>query len=249
MNTRPALVLWGDEHTTLRHRRVEAISETAAAGISAGYYPKGYAYTDPNEDAVAIVDGAEATLLVCADGHNGFASSREALLRTLERFSDVPRPDEVSDEELIEFWDEVGHSVIDAGYASGQSESRTTLIVAIAAGHMVRWAAMGDSLLALVSHDGQQVKLLGRRRSHFVGYPMTRAEVTDRLPLGVERMADGWLILATDGLADFVADVDRTLKTATQDAVSASLVVDRLIDAAFEGGAGDNVAAAALRIG
>ena len=69
-------MLWGDEHTQLGERQVTAVSTNAAAGITAGYHKKTWTYTDPNEDAVAVVTGESGTLLVCADGHNGFASSR-----------------------------------------------------------------------------------------------------------------------------------------------------------------------------
>jgi hypothetical protein len=105
---------------------------------------------------------------------------------------------------------------------------------------------MGDSLLATVD-SSVGAMLLCEPVSHFVGYPMTREEVAERLQRGLEPVADGsWVILATDGLTDFVDDVDDSLRGATAGAPDASTVVERLITAAFAGGAGDNVAVAAL---
>jgi hypothetical protein len=99
------VVLWGDELPQLGRRRVEAVSRDAALGLTAGEKPKGYAHTDPNEDAVAVVEGAGVTLLVCADGHNGMAATRAAVEAMLARWGDdVPSPAEVSDEELVSRW-------------------------------------------------------------------------------------------------------------------------------------------------
>jgi serine/threonine protein phosphatase PrpC len=249
MVSRPVVVLWGDEHTKLGEQRVVATSDWAAAGISAGYHQKTWFYTDPNEDAVAVVAGTRATLLACADGHNGFASAREALGAILDRMYEVPAPDQLPDDDLIDLWHELGGRIRAAGQASGQPESRTTLILAIAGEGLLRWAAMGDSLLATVEPTGE-VALLGERRSHFVGFPMTREEVAERLQRGLEPVDDGtWVILASDGLTDFVDDVPDSLRAATGGAPDASAAVERLIAAAFAGGAGDNVAVAALRIG
>jgi serine/threonine protein phosphatase PrpC len=122
------------------------------------------------------------------------------------------------------------------------------VILAIVGERMLRWAAMGDSLLATV-HSSTRVAFLGQRKSHFVGWPMTRDELADRLQRGLQPIADGsWVILATDGLADFVDDLEGVLRSATGDEPDASLAVERLIEAAFAGGAGDNVAVAALHV-
>ena len=153
----------------------------------------------------------------------------------------------MTDEVLIELWDDLGTKIRSAAEAGGQPESRTTLILALAGGGLLRWAAMGDSILALISADGE-VTRLDQPRSHFVGYPMTRDEVSGRLQHGFKRLADGsWIVLATDGLTDFVDDVKGTLRAAAADAPDASAMVERLIDAASAGGAGDNIAALALR--
>jgi hypothetical protein len=85
-----AAVLWGDELPQLGRRRVEALSGRSAAGLTAGRRAKSYAYTDPNEDAVAILEGQRATVVVCADGHNGMTSVRAALAVVLERLAGEP---------------------------------------------------------------------------------------------------------------------------------------------------------------
>jgi len=106
---------------------------------------------------------------------------------------------------------------------------------------------MGDSLLAIV-HDDGSVRFLSQPKSHFVGWPMTRGEVAERLYRGTEMLpASAWVIAATDGLTDFVRGLTQTLVSAASSQASASKVVERLIDAACAGGAGDNVAVAAVR--
>ena len=184
--TRPnRVVLWGDELPQLGRRRVEGLSPRLAAGLTAGAKGKAYKYTDPNEDAVAIVEGDESTLLVCADGHNGIASMRAAMDVVLELIGgEVPSPADLGDEMLVEMWYQAGEAVIAAGKSSRQPESRTTLVVAVAGRGQLRWAAMGDSFLAIVEPDSS-VRKLGKRRSHFVGWPMTPAEVSERLPEGL----------------------------------------------------------------
>jgi ADP-ribosylglycohydrolase/serine/threonine protein phosphatase PrpC len=243
------VVLWGDELPQLGRRRIDAISPRVAAGLTAGAKPKGYVHKDPNEDAVAVIDGAGVTLLVCADGHNGMAATRAAVGAVLTRWVDeVPAPADVSDDDLVALWHAAGQAVIAAGAAAGQPESRATLVVAIVAPGEVRWAAMGDSMLAIVQPYGG-VNFLSKRRSHFVGWPMTPEEVAQRLPRGREDLAgNAWVILATDGLTDFVGDVEKTLVRAADASAGASRVVERLIDAACKGGAGDNVAVIAARV-
>ena len=243
------VVLRGDDLPQLGRRRVEAISPRLAAGLTAGAKPKSYTYTDPNEDAVLIVDSGDVTLLVCADGHNGMASTRAAIDAVLRRWGEgPPRPEEVGDDELVALWHTAGEAVIAAGAAAGQPDSRTTLVVAVIATGAIRWATMGDSMLAVVEPRGE-VTFLGERRSHFVGWPMSPTEVAQRLPRGREDVrSDSWVILATDGLTDFVADLEGTLARAVEASPEASTVVERLIEAACEGGAGDNVAVVAARL-
>jgi hypothetical protein len=243
-----AAVLWRDELQELGKRRVEALSALCAVGLTAGEKSKSWSHTDPNEDGIAAIERDDRALLVCADGHNGVASTRAAIDVVLSQLGSVPAPGSIADENLVELWFTANLRVIDAGRKAGQPESRTTLIVALVdSDGVMRWAAMGDSLLAIVGPDGL-VRRLGRPRSEFVGWPMTPEEVADRLQRGHEQLPDGaWVIAASDGLTDFVPDIDRALARAA-DGLDASSVVARLLAAACAGGAGDNVAVAAFRV-
>ena len=239
-------MLWGDELPRIGERRVEALSPLAAAGLTAGARKKGYRHVDPNEDVVAVVERDGATLVVCADGHNGMAASRTAVACVLEALEALPGLAAADEHVLLGVFQQANERVLAAGPAAGQPESRTTLVVAVLSDGRLTWAAMGDSLLALVT-DGR-VELLGRRRSHFIGYPMTPAEVAERLPRGaVELAGDTWVIAASDGLADFVLDLRGLLAEVAGPRADAAQVVEHLIGAACAGGAGDNVAVAAVR--
>jgi ADP-ribosylglycohydrolase/serine/threonine protein phosphatase PrpC len=241
------IVLWGDEHTSLGGRSVESPIPQVSIGLSAGIRKKSYAHTDPNEDAVAVSLTPDSTLVILADGHNGMASTRAAVSVVLERLGAVLAPAEISDQDLIDLWTEAGERVRADAKAAGQPQSRTTLIVVLIAGGLARWAAMGDSMLATVSARGD-VTMLSERHSWFVGYPMTGDEVDARLARGVAELSDGsWLLAASDGLTDFVSGLKHTLVDATAGRARAAAVVEQLIDAAFAGNAGDNVAIAAVR--
>jgi len=242
------VVLWGDALPQIGRRRVEALSSRAAAGLTAGGKKKAYGHTDPNEDAVAIVEREGTTLIVCADGHNGMAATRAAVETALHVLETLPSPDTMSDDALVDLWLAANDRVLAAGREANQHESRTTLVVAVVGQGVVRWAAMGDSLLAIVSDDAT-VQFLSRPKSHFVGWPMTRDDIVERLPRGTLNIdADAWVVAATDGLTDFVSGLQATLTGAADATVGASRVVERLIDAACAGGAGDNVAVAAVRV-
>jgi serine/threonine protein phosphatase PrpC len=240
------VVLWGDDHLSLGDRRVVALSDRCAIGLSAGDQPKVYAHMDPNEDGIAAVERTDTNLLICADGHNGVTSIHAAIDTLLEQLGSLPSPNELSDDRLVDVWLEANQRVIEAGRSAGQPESRTTLILVLAGDGVMRWAAMGDSLLAVVDSGGA-VRRLNRARSHFVGWPMTRLEVAGRLQRGTEGLADGTVITATDGLTDFVPDLDRALAhAASYD--RASSTADLLLQAAFARGAGDNVAVGVVRV-
>lgn len=240
-------VIWGDEHPKLGSRCIESAGPNVALGLTAGALKKGYKHTDPNEDAVAVIQGRDATALLCADGHNGIASVRAAVEVALDRLGPAPSLATLSDETLVDLWFEAGEAVQRAAADTGQPDSRTTLVLAVVGERTLRWAAMGDSFLALVMPDGT-VQRLGNPRHHFVGWPMSHDEVDKRLTRGTLQVVDGsWVILASDGLTDFAADLDAHLASTAADDPSAEVFVDQLIDSACAGGAGDNVAVVAMR--
>ena len=251
----------GEDLPHLGRRQLEAFDRDLAAGITAGARKKSYAATDPNEDAVRVFRADGATVILVADGHNGESSARVAcdvIASLLEE--DQHAVDTEAD--LVELLTGTNGAVRSATAALGQPESRTTLVLAVVRGSRVRWASMGDSLVLLVEPDGT-VQRLGTPRHRFLGWPMDAHDVLAAVDHGEETLpADGWLVLASDGLTDFVDDPAEAVRAATRLELLAHVddedlrealrptairVVDELIDAACDGGAGDNVAVVALR--
>ncbi len=240
------LDLLGVELTQLDRRRVETLSTHVAGGLTRGRLPKDYAHTDPNEDALVVVESDYGTLIVCADGHNGHTSSHAAVNEVLHRLGTTPAVADLSDDELVELWACVGDRIRTESAAAGQPESRTTLAIALLSGDTLRWATMGDSLIAMVTEDG--VTRLGEPRPHFVGWPMNRDEIDERLQRGTRFLRpQDWVVVASDGYSDFVPSVEGGLREAAASAGTASQFVDMLIEQACSAGAGDNVAVGAAQ--
>lgn len=244
-----AVTLWGREHVAYGDIVVRDAGPGSAVALTRGLHPKPYRYTDPNEDVVAAVTGPRAALLVVADGHNGAASSEVAVATVLERLGDDPPPADLDDEEMVRLFHDVGWAVLHATTALDRArrESRTTLSVALVAGGVLQWAAMGDS--PVVVADLESAHELTVPTHHFVGWPLPAGQVDRLLQRGRTPVSDeAWVAVLSDGFSNFTggrttADaVHRVLATAgTAEAGAAELV-----QAAFAGGAGDNVAAAVL---
>ncbi len=83
-------VLWGEDHVEYGEYGIEALGQDVALGISRGALPKPYWALDPNEDAVTAAIGREATLIACADGHNGFDSVRPAIESVRKSIGEPP---------------------------------------------------------------------------------------------------------------------------------------------------------------
>lgn len=238
------LALWGNELPDLGRRRVDVLSTRAAVGLTAGAKSKACAHTDPNEDVVAVVARDDVTLLVCADGHNGATSSHVAVETVVAWFADAPDP--VSDN-LVDVFASANDAVLRAGPAAGQSESRTTLIVALVGQGTAHWAAMGDSMLITVT-DGRGVEFHTRRESLFVGWPMTRDELISRMQRGTIGLdGETWLVAATDGYSDFVPSVETFAPLAIGPDATPATVATAMLDQACHHGAGDNVAVGVVR--
>jgi ADP-ribosylglycohydrolase/serine/threonine protein phosphatase PrpC len=240
-------------------RELDGIDDETAAGITAGAHPKAYAHTDVNEDAVRVLRSEGATVLLVCDGHRGESSARIAagLLAEVLEWDPHALHD---DDALLDVLLTINEQVRGATAGLGQPESRTTLALAVVEGGRVRWVHLGDSLLAIVEPDGE-VRRLGKPRHRFLGWPMDREGVDAAVERGIEHVAPGgWVVLASDGLPDFARPWRDAVRVATQIGEVAGLalddparaaarpfaieVVDALIHAAGEGGAGDNVAVA-----
>jgi serine/threonine protein phosphatase PrpC len=201
---------------------------------------------DPNEDVVGAFSGPGGTLVALADGHNGRDSAAIVIAYVAEHLGKEPGPRSLRG------------TVTNVIYAAGEAiqreaswknarapESRTTFAAAAAHGRDLAFATMGDSALFVCGHGGS--RRLDDPKHHFVGYPMTKDEIRERLITGEETLGDGeWVVLVTDGFTDFPPGAVPRLGGQIDSQRSAEAAVRSLIEAAFEGGAGDNVAAAVI---
>src|SRR4051795_9600297 len=104
-------VLWGTDYEELGVVGSRSVGERAGLAITRGLHKKAYRYEDPNEDAVAAVVGEEATLLVCADGHNGATAPMVAVRAVLDALGPNP-PAALSDGEWLDLFESVNDTVI-----------------------------------------------------------------------------------------------------------------------------------------
>jgi serine/threonine protein phosphatase PrpC len=243
--------LWGPDHVELEEVAVAGAGPAAAVALTRGRYPKTYEYTDANEDAVAVVVGPRATLLVCADGHNGATAPVRAVRAVLAELADDP-PARLSDKEWLALFGRVNESVMSAtGPGSQQPFSRTVLIVALVSAGEVSWASAGDAALVVAAPGAQRGRQLNREAMRFVGYSMSSKALKDAISRGRDKIAPGeWVVLVTDGLSEFIAPmrpadvVPRVL--ARLEARTPEAAARALVDVAGEAGAGDNVGVALL---
>jgi serine/threonine protein phosphatase PrpC len=239
-------VLWGRDHVTYGHVVVRAISPQVAVAISRGRFPKAYEWVDPNEDTAAAVVGPSATLLVVADGHNGFEATEIAVRTVLHHLGDDPPPANLTDHELVDLFLNASQRIMreTSALPLPKRESRTTLTVGLVARQRVQWAGMGDSALFII--DGHGARDVSRPRPHFVGYRMSRRDVEDRLWRGVRPLTtDSWVVVATDGFTNFASmSPPMVVRDVVRRASDAHEVARRLVEHAGAGGAGDNVAVA-----
>lgn len=231
---------------------VGSVGPDAAAGLTRGWAPKPYAYTDPNEDVVAVVVGRHATLLVAADGHSGEQASLVAVDLVLERFGDDP-PADVDPETLIGLFAEADAAVFKAALTQPprSRDSATTLVVAFVARGHVAWGSVGDSV-AVAAAPGA-TRMLGTVSRRYLGQTMPggAGAVAPFVSAGRIGVPPGtWIVLATDGYSDWApsgGDLARATGLWTAAASTADEVVGRLMDQARVGGAGDNVGIAVAR--
>lgn len=237
-------VLWGKDHLDLDHVAVEELTADVAVAITRGRHRKAYRYTHPNEDAAVAVVGPRATLLVVADGHNGWPATEAAITTVVDALAEDPPPD-LDDDSLVELFHRASQAVRDVTDTPGSEhpESRTTLVIALVAPGRVQWASFGDSAVYSVTAEGATA--LSQSHHRFVGYPMPRAAVDHYLDRGTFRLPAGaWVVVASDGFSDFAQPFPTTVFTEHYDA---GAVARGLVLAACEGGAGDNVAVAVAR--
>lgn len=235
-------VLWGRDHVALDQVAAQSVDGRAAVAITRGRHRKAYRYTDPNEDAAVAIVGPRATLLVVADGHNGWTATEAAVATITDHFGADPPPADVDEKVLVDLFHRAGGAILDVtGRPEALNpESRTTLVVALLAGRRLQWASFGDS--AVYRATPAAAVPLAPAQHRFVGYPMSRAKVDFHLERGTEELTEGsWVIVATDGFVDFAHPFPTQLLTA---GAEPETVARGLVLAACDGGAGDNVAVA-----
>ena len=237
-------VLWGVDHVELGEI-VTSSTGSAGVALSRGAFAKTYAYVDPNEDAVAAVEGPRATLLVAADGHNGATAAMRAVQFVLDRFGADPPPglDKRAWTDL--FWD-VNDAVLEVtSIGSPQPSSRTVLLVALVTPGQVSFGSMGDAALIVGRPGNERARQLNKEAARYVGYAASRRGIDSSVHRGEAALApDEWVALATDGLSEFISPmrpadvVPRVVGRAGGDPEEAAAL---LVEAACAAGAGDNV--------
>lgn len=235
---RSALLL-GSDHTELGEIAIEELAPNLAVGISRGRFRKGYPHVDPNEDAVFASTDGSTTILAVADGHGGFDAARGAISGVAEeKGPTVGQPLDSIVERL--------HTAATAGVADAtrglpqtREASGTSLtVVAVRAGKVAS-ATLGDSACFIVT----------QRRATRIG--ATTAFLSARAEFAVVRVEvgtipeHGMVVVTSDGLLDFTSGTDRLLRSVV--GLRGRDGVERLLDAAFAGGAGDNLSIGSYR--
>lgn len=215
-----------------------------------------------NEDAsrcTSLEDGSE--LVVVADGMGGHPKGAEASATAVERLiAGVTSgwPDETDDPATVlerEF--QAAHEAVTDLAAAETKTPGTTLVAALVEGDTATIANVGDSRayhvddeLQQVTTDQSQVQELVEAgeitpeeasehpMSHVVSQAMGTADDLD-VDLYTQSVADGWLLLCTDGLTDPVSD-DR-IEAICVEASSLEAAGRDLILAANDGGGPDNI--------
>src|SRR3954447_23555274 len=244
--------LWGTDHEELDRIASATAGERAALAITRGRHPKAYRYTDPNEDVVAVVAGERATLLVCADGHNGATSSHVAVQAVLEAFGDDP-PDDLLEDDWLDVFATANDAVVEAtGRGSEHPGSETVLIAALASPGHLSFGSIGDGALVVARPGTERGRQVNREAMRFVGQPMNRRSLKQTLQRGNLALGEeDWVVAVTDGLSEFVAplrpaDVVPRVLARLEAPRSAEAAAVALVEIACQAGAGDNVAAAVV---
>lgn len=236
------VALWGDDHRELGPIVASRLDGRCAIALSRGRYPKRGRAVDPNEDAVLAVAGPGGHLLGVADGHSGFDAARAATAAVASAARPLlRRPPHEPAGAVASLFADAERAVADAvAYRDGaRAGSRTALTLAHVGPRSVRHATLGDTAALRVT----------RRRALPLGGSGRFLEPGAGMPRVVRAPLHGGdaLVICSDGLSGFlgrqwasrVGDVTRADGDPTDCA-------RRLVAAAGEAGAGDNIAVAVL---
>jgi hypothetical protein len=218
-----SVLLLGENHTDYGAVAVEEISDDLAVAISRGRFPKSYPHVDPNEDAVfASTDGtftARAAIEAIRD------SAADTVTHAIEDGISLLAGAAIA--AVAEFVPDL---------APPRDTSRTALTVCVIRDDEISSITLGDTSCLAVSRRG--VDRIGPV-TEFLG-PATSP---DEVIVTSETLGKGTsIIVASDGLVDYAKFTEVTAAIAG----SAAEIAKSLLGAAFEGGAGDNIAVAAF---
>jgi len=234
-----AAALWGPDHETLGEMEVCEVTSSLAMALSRGKFPKGYPHVDPNEDGVLAATNGPAAVLAVADGHNGFDAARAALSATAEQIpfllSREPRAAVPALRECAAAAVEAVATAIE-GLEGERADSGTALTVALLRPGGLTVAGLGDCVAVVIRKS--RVRRVGGD-APFLG----RGTLPSHVRIGGARLHPGDTVLvATDGLRDFLGRGWRRRLAALAADVGSAGLAQRAIEAAFSGGAGDNLA-------
>lgn len=235
--------LSGGDFPALGEVGVSHFSDRLAIAVSRGRHRKGYAHVDPNEDAVLAASGPGGHILAVLDGHNGLDAA-EAALRTVADAAPhlVGRP-HVGRHALLDVYKDARDAVCAAidGLQGPRRGSRTAMSLVLVRGGRLLHATAGDT--AVVLARGRKASLISAPGDWLGPRSGVPRVVTARL------RRDDRLILASDGLSDFLGpDWVQEVAARAMSMPAANACVD-LITTAGARGAGDNVAVGILRAG
>ena len=221
--------LLGVDHTELGEIELVELTADLAVGISCGRFPKGYPHAEPNEDAVFAATDGRTTILAVADGHNGSWASHTAI----DAIASASEPSIGEPDVLDRLLREVGVRM-----ESPQDDSETALGLLVVTSSGVEVAQFGDTAFLHAHEDGAEVRV---GTADF----LRRGDSPDR---SSPQHMSGLLGLVTDGVTSFIPSTMSHVY-ARHDGETAADYARRLVEEAFDGGAGDNIAVAALFLG
>ena len=192
--------------------------------------------------------GPRATLLVVADAHNGAEAAEVAVVTLTDALGADPPPADLGPARLVELLHATEHAiwVETRRHRYPRRGSRTAISLALVTAGRAQWASVGDTAVILRRADA--AVLLSTPQPIYLGTAAGPEQLADVLQVGSVdlRPGDG-VVLASDGFVDFVGDPATAVDEVTAECAGLSVrsLVAQLVQRAFSGRAGDNVAVAA----
>ncbi|MDP2622426.1 MAG: protein phosphatase 2C domain-containing protein [Actinomycetota bacterium] len=233
------IVLLGRHHTELGEAALDRVGPVAV-GLTRGRHPKGYPYTEPNEDAAMAAASDRLVLMAVADGHHGTHASHLAIEAIYDAAPDLVH---LPAHEAVASALAAAASSLAASPTSASSAPATTLTVVAAAGEEGAVLGWGDSAAAVF--HGRGGRSLTVPEPVFACMGEKGPDAGD--PVRFRLRPGDIVIVATDGLTDFVVRPwPHTLAQIFQSLTDPGAVVEAALAAAGAGGGGDNLAICAF---